>query len=269
MSLQSSHDQTFTVHISPFKDPSEGFVVIVEDITEKKQMEEQLQQTAKLASIGRLTAGMSHEICNPLASISSLVQELRALPFESTEDVSFTIQSLNAINGHIERIARIVRSFGDFARISPGGKGPLQHRGGPRPHRSSREVRQALEKRELRHGHRRHPRGPRQPGPDAAGLSQPYAQCHRRDVRRGRGLGLPEEGDDSVDISLADTGCGIDESLLPRVFDPFFTTKPLGKGTGLGLSICYGIIREHDGTISVKSRKNEGTTFVIRLPIAT
>ena len=78
-----------------------------------------------------------------------------------------------------------------------------------------------------------------------------------------------KRNDDSVDISLADTGCGIDESLLPRVFDPFFTTKPLGKGTGLGLSICYGIIREHDGTISVKSRKNEGTTFVIRLPIAT
>jgi len=59
----------------------------------------------------------------------------------------------------------------------------------------------------------------------------------------------------------------MDESVIDRIFDPFFTTKPPGKGTGLGLSICYGIIREHEGTITVKSKKGEGTTFTISFPL--
>jgi two-component system NtrC family sensor kinase len=70
-----------------------------------------------------------------------------------------------------------------------------------------------------------------------------------------------------VEIEFSDTGKGIDESIIDRIFDPFFTTKPAGKGTGLGLSICYGIIKDHNGTITVKSKKEQGTTFVIKLPI--
>jgi len=73
--------------------------------------------------------------------------------------------------------------------------------------------------------------------------------------------------DSTVEVVFSDSGAGIDESALGKIFDPFYTTKSPGKGTGLGLSICYGIIREHNGTISVKSRKGEGTTFVINLPI--
>jgi signal transduction histidine kinase len=70
-----------------------------------------------------------------------------------------------------------------------------------------------------------------------------------------------------IEIIFHDTGVGIEESVMDKIFDPFFTTKPFGKGTGLGLSICYGIIWEHNGTITVKSKKGEGTTFVIKLPI--
>ena len=79
MVVQTPTQQTIKINISPFKDPSGGFVVILENITEKKKMEEQLLQTSKLASLGKLTAGISHEIGNPLASISSLVQELNSL----------------------------------------------------------------------------------------------------------------------------------------------------------------------------------------------
>ena len=75
-----------------------------------------------------------------------------------------------------------------------------------------------------------------------------------------------ERRDSFVEVVFSDSGAGMDESVLDRIFDPFFTTKTPGKGTGLGLSICYGIIREHSGTITVKSKKGEGTTFVIRLP---
>jgi two-component system NtrC family sensor kinase len=73
--------------------------------------------------------------------------------------------------------------------------------------------------------------------------------------------------DSSVEAVFTDTGAGIDESVIDRIFDPFFTTKSLGKGTGLGLSICYGIIKEHDGNIAVKSVKGKETTFIIKLPI--
>ncbi len=68
-------------------------------------------------------------------------------------------------------------------------------------------------------------------------------------------------------LSFADTGLGIDENVMDKIFDPFFTTKPLGRGTGLGLSICYGIIREHKGTIDFASKKGRGTSFTIRLPL--
>ena len=68
-------------------------------------------------------------------------------------------------------------------------------------------------------------------------------------------------------IQVSDTGRGIDPEALDRVFDPFFTTKPLGKGTGLGLSICYGTVKEHGGTITVRSTPGAGTTFTIRLPV--
>jgi len=71
-----------------------------------------------------------------------------------------------------------------------------------------------------------------------------------------------------VEVAFADTGHGIPHGLERRVFDPFFTTKEVGKGTGLGLSITYGIVKEHGGTISVVSRPDEGTTFLIRLPLA-
>jgi two-component system NtrC family sensor kinase len=75
-----------------------------------------------------------------------------------------------------------------------------------------------------------------------------------------------KEVDSTVEIQFSDTGHGIDETVINRIFDPFFTTKPLGKGTGLGLSICFGIIKDHHGTISVKSKTGGGTTFVVTLP---
>ena len=73
--------------------------------------------------------------------------------------------------------------------------------------------------------------------------------------------------ENDIVIEVADTGSGIPSANLSRIFDPFFTTKPVGKGTGLGLSICYGIIKKVGGEIDVHSVVNEGTTFIIRIPI--
>lgn len=259
--------QSFKVNISPLKDPSGGFVVIIEDITEKVKMEEQLLQASKLASIGKLTAGISHEIGNPLASISSLVQELRALRFDVPEDIQFTGEALNIVNAHIDRIARIVRSLGDFARISTHEK-PLSN------------VAEIIDRtlNLVRYDKRFNNIQFRTDvgevpllriNPDK--IQQVFLNIilNALDAMPGGGelrIGAHRVGGEVV-ITFGDTGTGIDEGMLDRIFDPFFTSKPLGKGTGLGLSICYGIIREHNGTIEAQSEEGAGTTFVITLPV--
>ncbi|MCX7794574.1 MAG: ATP-binding protein [Thermodesulfovibrionales bacterium] len=261
--IESPLHQTFRINISPFKDPSGGHVIIFEDITEKKRMEEQLLQTSKLASIGKLTAGISHEIGNPLASISSLVQEL----LTDKPDEKFIEEALITIKSHIERIAKIVRSLSDFARISSSEKKIS----------SLEEILQRtvnLVKYDKRFKNIKLNIDTEQVpdlflNPDQ--IQQVFLNLflNSMDAMPDGGtinISIKKKGP-YVEISFSDSGTGIDDSIIDRVFDPFFTTKPSGKGTGLGLSICYGIIKDHNGSISVRSKKGKGTTFLIRLPL--
>jgi Na+/proline symporter/signal transduction histidine kinase len=265
--VQTPAKQTIKINISPFKDPSGGLVIMLENITEKKKMEEQLLQTSKLASLGQLTAGISHEIGNPLASISSLVQELQSIELLDPEEILFTRDSLKTINSHLERIAKIVRSLGDFARISSSEKKPTniveildQTISLVKYDKRSRKVAFTSDIDPI-------------PflwvNPDQ--IQQVFLNMVLNAIDAmpagGRFNVSIKRADPWVEIRFTDTGEGINEAVLDRIFDPFFTTKPLGKGTGLGLSICYGIIRDHDGQISVKSKKGIGTTFEIRLPL--
>jgi PAS domain S-box-containing protein len=267
VTVQTPSRQSVRINISPFKDPSGGFVVILEDITEQKKMEEHLLQTSKLASLGKLTAGISHEIGNPLASISSLVQELKVLKLESAEDLEFTDDALKTINSHIERIAKIVRSLGDFARISTKEKTPTylpeildRTIGLVKYDKRFKDVRLVFDIDGI---------PPLKIDPDQ--IQQVFLNLILNAVDAMPGGGSltisMKRKNDWVEVAFGDTGSGIDEAIITRIFDPFFTTKPLGKGTGLGLSICYGIIREHKGTIAVKSKEGKGTTFTIRLPV--
>jgi PAS domain S-box-containing protein len=266
--VQTPSQQCFRVHVSPFKDPSGGLVIILEDITDRKVMEEQLLQASKLASIGRLTAGLSHEIGNPLASISSLVQELTALEAAGeSEPPGFFRESLRSIGGNLERISRIVRSLGDFARVSSATRTPTDVTEVLRRtvelvkfDKRFRAVRLVTELGAL---------PPLRLNPDQMEQVFLNIMLNALDAMPGGGelrVGFRREGAEAV-LEFGDTGAGMDADVLARIFDPFFTTKPLGRGTGLGLSICYGIVREHDGTIAVKSTRGAGTTFVIRLPI--
>ncbi|HBH61027.1 MAG TPA: hypothetical protein DDX85_04655 [Nitrospiraceae bacterium] len=266
MIVQTPAMQSFKINISPLKDPSGGYVVIIEDITEKKKMEEQLLHSSKLASIGRLTAGISHEIGNPLASISSLVQELRAQKLDSEEEKKFTETSLKTINSHIERIVNIVRSLGDFARISSSEKtvtgiSDILNRTINLISYDKRfkDIKLKLDIDEI---------PPFKLNPDQ--MQQMFFNLilNALDAMPGGGsltISMKQAGR-FIEILFKDTGTGIDKTALDRIFDPFYTTKTPGKGTGLGLSICYGIIKDHNGTINVKSGKGEGTEFIIRLP---
>jgi Na+/proline symporter/signal transduction histidine kinase len=265
--VETPEHLTFKINISPFKDPSGGYVVILEDITDKKVMEEQLLQTSKLASIGKLTAGISHEIGNPLASISSLVQELRTLDVETLEEKEFTGESLKTINNHVERIAKIVRSLGDFARTSSTKKITCSI-----PDILDRTISLVKYDKRFKKIHL-----------ITAVSESPHILVNPDQIQQvflnlmlnaldampdGGNLTIAVKPEETyLTIVFTDTGYGIDKNAMDKIFDPFFTTKPLGKGTGLGLSICYGIIREHKGTIDFDSKKGEGTSFTIRLPL--
>ncbi len=261
-----SNEGIIKINISNFRGSEKGRVLVLEDITEKKRLENELSQASKDASLGRLTAGVSHEIGNPLASISSLVQELVELRMESESDMDFQSSSLKTINSHLERIARIVRSLGDFARISSLEKTPsnlieILERTIDlvKYDKRSKHIEFVLDIDDV---------PPVKINPDQ--IQQVFLNISLNALDA-----MPEGGkfhisihkeDSFVETVFTDTGVGIETEVLDRIFDPFFTTKPFGKGTGLGLSICYGIIKDHDGKITVKSNKGTGATFSIKLP---
>ena len=250
-------------YVSRLTGSEKGYVIVFEDITEKKKIEEELFRATKHASIGRLAAGVSHEIGNPLASISSLVQELL-----TEEDVSdFTKDSLNMINQHVNRIARIVRSLGDFARLYPRQKIPLTLNeiientiNLVKYDKNFRKIQIITDLSET---------PALKIDPDQ--MQQVFLNLflNARDAMQDGGrLTIKTSVDNnSVVVTVADTGGGIDDTVRDKIFDPFFTTKGPSRGTGLGLSICYSIIKDHGGTVEVESEKGKGTRFIIKIPI--
>lgn len=247
-------------HISRLKGARKGYVFVFEDITEKKKIEEELFLATKHASIGRLAAGVSHEIGNPLASISSLVQELLA-----EDGTDFVKNSLRTINRHIGRIARIVRNLGDFARLYPRQRVPTGL--GEILANTLDLVRYDKNFRKIEINVKVEHIPAVQLDPDQ--MQQVFLNLllNARDampdggrldihVRRNKG---------NVEIVFSDTGPGIDAEIRDKIFDPFFTTKGT-RGTGLGLSICYSIIKDHGGGIEIDSDKGKGTSFIIRIP---
>ncbi|MEK6742017.1 MAG: ATP-binding protein [Nitrospirota bacterium] len=249
-------------YVSRLTGVQKGYVLVLEDITEKKKIEEELFRTTKHASVGRLAAGVSHEIGNPLASISSLVQELL------TEDgSSFVKGSLNTIHQHVNRIARIVRNLGDFARLYPRQRVPTSLRDIlqntmdlVRFDKNFKKIEVITDVQNVR---------PVKIDPDQ--MQQVFLNLllNARDAMpEGGKLDISmKESEGRVAMVFADTGTGIETEVKDKVFDPFFTTKGPTRGTGLGLSICYSIVKDHGGTIEVESEKDKGTKFIITLPV--
>jgi len=250
-------------YLSRLTGSQSGYVLVLEDVTEKKKIQEELFRTSKHASIGRLAAGVSHEVGNPLASISSLVQELQG------EDVSdFMKESLGTISQHIERIARIVRNLGDFARLYPREKTPTKLDKILESTLSLARYDTRFKKIEISTDVR--------DVPDLKIDPDQIQQVFLNLILNARDA-MPEGGkldisikpaNGSVEMVFADTGRGIDPEIRNHIFDPFFTAKGEHRGTGLGLSITYSIIKDHGGTIDVHSEVGKGTSFIIRLPVS-
>jgi PAS domain S-box-containing protein len=248
-------------NLSQLTGAHKGYVLVLEDITEKKKIEEELFRATKHASVGRLAAGVAHEIGNPLASISSLVQEL-----QTEESKPFVRESLTTIDEQVHRIARIVRNLGDFARLYPRQKMPTNLRETLENTLNLVRYDHQFKKIEIRTDV--HDTPPIRIDPDQ--IQQVFLNLilNARDA-------MPDGGsldifigqtDDQVRMVFADTGSGIGAEVKDKVFDPFFSTKGPSKGTGLGLSICYSIIKDHGGTIEIDSAKDRGTKFIITIP---
>lgn len=243
------------------------FVAVKRDISERRQMENALRRSDKLAAVGQLAAGVAHELNNPLGVILGFSQSIaRRLPPQDPMEMP-----IKSIEKEALRCRDLVRDLLTFSRTS-------------KVEREAIDLNQTIDialslvstqakmkqfeiVRDL-----------------APGLAPMFANANQiqqilinlatnafdamgdSGVLTVKTAGRRHDSLDWVDISVQDTGTGIPAEILPRIFDPFFTTKPVGKGTGLGLSLIHEIVQKHSGTIHVESRPGH-TVFRIQLPV--
>ncbi len=241
-----------------------GAVLLVEDITERLALERSARQAEKLAGLGTLAAGVAHEINNPIGVISSRI-ELMLLDAEARPLPDDVRQDLDVLHRHAQRVARIAQGLLSFARQPPREHGPVDL------NRVVEDTLLLVEHTMARNGVTvRRALAPALPAVwgDANALQQVVMNLltNARDALAGRGditveTVAPAPPDARVRLVVRDSGHGIAAEALPRIFDPFFTTK--ADGTGLGLSISYGIVRDHQGTVDVRSVPGRGTTFTL------
>ncbi len=219
-----------------------------------------MMHSEKLSALARISAGLAHEIGNPLTSISSYVQLLREMDLGE-----FANESLEVISRHISRIAEIVRNISSFSKPAKGIAGPVNIKevldstiALLRFDRRMKNIELKMELGEV---------------PEVYADQNQLAQVFTNLIFNAADA-MPDGGtltigarrlDDIVEISFTDTGSGIPPEYINKIFDPFFTTKD--KGTGLGLSVSFSIIKSFGGDILVESEQGKGSTFRVRLPV--
>jgi two-component system, NtrC family, sensor kinase len=241
-----------------------GGLIVLEDVTHRTHMEEQLQQHEKLSSIGMLAAGVAHEINTPLTGVSSYTQMLLGMIPES--DPKHTL--LQKVSRQTTRASDIVNNLLNFSRTGEG----ADH-GEVDLIRVLDDTIQLLEPQLrgryieiLKEYHSTFLPVLGNPGK----LQQIFTNLilNARDAITGSGTITIKAWNDeqNIFVEVADTGSGIAAENLNKIYDPFYSTKEIGKGTGLGLAVTYGIVQEHSATISVDSLEGKGTTFKLTFP---
>ncbi len=255
------------VSVSPLCDPEGGILGVLgiaRDVTETKKLEQQIQNSEKLASVGKLAAGVAHEINNPLGGILNCLYNLRKRTVSPARQEEY----LASMEDGLRRVQKIVRQLLDFSQ---------QHD----PEFSSTDINAVVERVLVLTNHAllaNQIRLDKQLPPDLPELmvdrhmmEQVLMNLILNAVQAIKGSGTITirtrviEGTCQIDVE--DTGCGIPPNVLPRIFDPFFTTKGTGEGTGLGLSVSLGIVERHGGQIRVDSEVGKGTVFTVCLPL--
>ena len=256
------------IAIAPLQDTLEqtGALVVLEDVTSRIHLEEQLQQREKLSSIGLLAAGVAHEVNTPLTGVSSYTQMLLGMLPETDPKHAL----LQKVRRQAERATNIVNNLLNFSRT------------GSATEFSEIEISNVLDdtvqllEPQLRRGQIEIVRNYDPNSPRIFGNSGKLQQVFTNLILNARDA-IPDGGritvrtyseDHSMVVEVIDTGIGIDPENVAKIYDPFYTTKGVGRGTGLGLAVSYGIVQEHSGHISVESAPGRGTTFRITLPTA-
>jgi len=240
-----------------------GRSVIINDVTEVKTLQRQVDQSEKLAVIGQLAAGVAHEIGNPLTSISSVVQLLQRKTKET-----FMANQLATIKENIDRISKIVRELVDFSKPPGYDKTNTNVTNVIKTAigivRYDKRVKNVEFKPNLT-----------KDLPEVNIVSDQLLQVfvnillNALDAINGNGIISVKSYKDekNIYVRIKDDGCGMNKEIINKIFDPFFTTKDVGKGTGLGLSVSYGIISKFGGDIKVESELNSYSLFTISIPI--
>lgn len=235
-----------------------------------RSAQEVLLQSEKLASLGKLSASIAHEINNPLAGILTfarlMIRTLESGPPDEAARAA-CIRNLGLIRRETERCTTIVRSLLEFARARPLDSKPVELKAVLEEALSLTQHKMQLDGIELK----RELSGSAIVDGDFGQLRQAFVNVLLNSTEAMPKGGtitvasrvLPAEG--CAEVEFKDTGDGIAEENLGRIFDPFFTTKQMG--TGLGLSVVYGILEKHGGSMKVRSRLGEGTTLTMRLPL--
>ena len=241
-----------------------SFHFIIKDINDKKQMEQQIAQADKLAALGELSAGVAHEINNPLGIILGYTQLL-------LKEQSGFEEDLKTIEKHVKNCRDVVSDLLSFSRkgstemsrldVTKVINDVIKFLSNHTDFRNVGIILNLSQKEALM----------------VNGNEQELAQvlinlminaCHAVEKKGRIEISTEKSNDNRIFIEVKDNGTGIRKKHFSRIFDPFFTTKPVGQGTGLGLSVGYGIIRRHGGEITARNRKEKGAAFTISLPAA-
>ncbi|MDT7044160.1 PAS domain S-box protein [Candidatus Nitronereus thalassa] len=254
------------VSVSPLRndlDSVVGVLGIARDITDRKSMEQHIRNTERLASVGKLAAGVAHEINNPLGGILNCLYNIR----KGTLAPGRQEEYLMYMEDGLRRAQKIVRQLLDFSQQRE-------------PEFTMSEINVLIDRVLVLINHAIVEKGLQLEIDLAADLPAMFVDPHMieqvitnlllnavqatqsggRIVLRTRIVG------EMCEIEVSDTGTGIPADVRPHIFDPFFTTKRTGEGTGLGLSVSLGIVERHGGQLEVESEEGRGTVFTVRLP---
>ncbi len=263
-------EQTYAVTAVPISSTDNSTVVLLfDDQTERRRLQDQLIQSEKMSAIGQLIAGIAHDLNNPLASVVGFADYLTEVP-----NVPPALREpLTVIQEEAERASNIVKNLLSFARKQEHQRRPtalkplldatfLLLRNNLMAYRveASLEVEPDLPMPDI---------DPNQIQQVFVNLINNAAQAIASTGRPGTVVVRARRWLDGVAVDVADDGPGMSEALAAQVFEPFFTTKPEGEGTGLGLSISQGIVREHGGRIMLSTEEEGGSVFTVQLPLAT
>ena len=222
----------------------------------KRQQDNQAQaiHTTKLAALGQMVAGVAHEINTPLGFVKSNVEVVNEL----LRDCLDGLKTIADLVLNLKGFSRVDREGTDLADLNESLKNALT----VVSHQLRDKIKVVLT---LEPALPRVRCVPAQLNQVFLNLINNAAQS--MEDRGTLSITSRSASNGAVEIAVSDTGCGIPDKVLPRIFDPFFTTKKVGEGTGLGLSIVHKIVRAHGGSIHVKTKVGEGTTFTVTLPV--